>query len=109
MHLGDLVGQFAKGIVQEIDEHEVDDRSRAGHRRATAEADESALANRGVAEPFGSILGEQSGGRREVSSAGPDAFTENKDARIAPHLMVEGFDRRGNEGEFPLPSGRAEC
>ncbi len=58
LHLGDLVDDLAERIVDEIDEHEIDDGPRAGHRRAAAEADEAALADRRVAEALGAVLGE---------------------------------------------------
>ncbi len=55
LDLGGLVDQLADGVEDEVDEHEVDDRARAGHRRAGAEADEAALGDRRVAQPLGAV------------------------------------------------------
>ena len=51
LDLGDLIDDLAHGIEDEIGEHEVDDRPRAGHGGPAAQADETALADRRVAEP----------------------------------------------------------
>ena len=51
LNLGDLIDDLAHGIEHEIGEHEVDDRPGAGHGRAATQADESALADRRVAQP----------------------------------------------------------
>ena len=42
--------QLADRIQDEVEEHEVDDRPRAGHRRAAAQADEATLRNRRVTQ-----------------------------------------------------------
>jgi hypothetical protein len=102
LHLGDLVDDLAERVVEEVDEHEVDDRARARHRRTAAEPDESAFADWRVAEPLGSILLEQAGCCAEVSAAHPDAFAEHEDARIPRHLVIERLQRRRDEGNLSL-------
>ena len=50
-------------VEDEVDEHEIDHRPRAGHRRAAGQADEAALADRRVAQPLGAVHVEQPGRR----------------------------------------------
>ena len=61
LHFCDLIDDFAESVIDEVNEHEVDDGPGSRHRSAAAHADESALCNRRVAEPLRAILGEQAG------------------------------------------------
>ena len=69
LHLCDLIDDFTERIVDEVDEHEVDDRPGSGHGSAATQADEPALCNRRVAESLRAILREQTGCRGEVSTS----------------------------------------
>jgi hypothetical protein len=56
LDLGGLVEQLANRVQDEIDEHKVDDRAGAGHRRASTQADKTTLADRCVAQPHGAVF-----------------------------------------------------
>ena len=84
LHLGDLVNDLADRVENEVGEHEVDDRPRPGHGRATADADEAAL-----------------GCRPEVATPLADALAKNEDARVLGHLFGERFQRGLHEGDLP--------
>ena len=92
LDLGDLIDDLADGVEDEIGEHEVDDRSRAGHGGPAAEADEPALADRRVAEPSGAIEVIEPGRRLEVAAALADAFTHDEDRRVACHFFGQGLE-----------------
>ena len=82
LDLGDLVDDLADGVEDEIGEHEVDHRPRAGHGRAAAEADESALADRRVAEPDRAVSVDKPGGCVEVAAALADPLAHHEDRRV---------------------------
>src|SRR5438552_11464044 len=99
LHFGDLIDDFTERVVDKVDEHEIDDRARAGHCCAAPEADESPFADWRVAQPFGAVFGEQAGGSGKVATARADALAENENSRVARHLVVERLEGGAGEGE----------
>src|SRR5258708_6778385 len=79
LHFGNLVEDLPDGVQDKVGEHEVDDGPRAGHRGPTAQADETAFADRRVAKPFRTVQVEQSGGALEIAAALANAFAEYED------------------------------
>src|SRR5262249_25505553 len=93
LHLGNLIRNLTKRIQNEISEHEVDHRARAGHGRPAAEADESALANRGVTQPLRAVKFVQPGRRAKIAATLSDALTHDKDRWVARHFGCKGLKR----------------
>src|SRR5262245_15082636 len=99
-NLGDLIHHLTKCIVDEVDEHEVDNRAGAGHGGTAGESDEAALANWCVAETLRSVFGKQAGGGAKVAAAHADAFAEHEDLRMSGHFSIERLEGGADQGEF---------
>src|SRR2546421_267925 len=104
---GRLVDDLAQGIQGEVEEHVVDDWTRAAHRGAGTQAGEAALGNRRVAQPLGSKAFVQSNGRGEIAAALANAFAHHEHHRIALHLLgkpLGGGVRSGGQARRVGPS-----
>ena len=97
LHLGDLVHDLTKRIVDEVDEHEVDDWPRSGHRCSASESHEASFANRRIAKSIAAVLGMQSKRRSKIAAALADPFAHDEDFRVGRHGLIEGFERSGDE------------
>src|ERR1051325_7392500 len=69
LDFGDLVDELACRIEQEICEHEIDDWSRAAHRRAARKPYETSLANRRVTQSLWTVNGKETSGGAEIAAA----------------------------------------
>ncbi len=107
LDLGDLIDDLAHGIEDEIGEHEVDDRACAGHGGPAAQADESALADRCIAEPDRAVQVIKPGRRLEVAAAYADPFAQDEDRRVARHLLGQALERRLHVADFARSGFRA--
>ena len=107
LDLGDLVDDLADGVEDEIGEHEVDDRARAGHGGPAAEADEPAFADRRIAEANGTVEVVKPGRGLEVSAAFADAFAHDEDRRVAGHFFGQGFERGLHVSDLARGIGRS--
>src|SRR5262245_62899701 len=94
LHLGDLVDDFADAVEAEISEHEIDDRPSASHGCSACESGKTALADRCVTEPDGTIEVIKARGRHEVTAPFADPFAEDKDSRVHGHLFTQSFKSR---------------
>src|SRR5262249_4875405 len=106
LHLGNLIDQLTECIVDEIDEHEIDDGPRPRHARTTGKTHKSALANRCIAEPPGAVLREQAYCSAEVSAARANALAKHEDAWVEAHLVIEGLECSGRKRDFPAACRR---
>ena len=72
---------------QEVEEHDLDDRSQPRHRGADRRAHEGALADRRVAHAYWSEAIEQAARREERAAGARDVLAEEHDRRVAVHLL----------------------
>ena len=107
LHFCDLIENLANSIKREVGEHEVDHGSSAGHGSAGGHADEPSLADRRVAEPDRSITVEQTGRRREVTTALADSLTHHEDTGVLFHLQRKSFKRGLHERGLATPGDRS--
>ena len=110
LHLGDLVDDLADRVEDEVGEHEVDDRPRAGHRRAARQARRS-RARRSACRTAasGPYMSYRPVGRVEVAAALADPFAHHEDPRIGGHLFREGFERGLHERDLRAVRLPARC
>src|SRR4030095_16507710 len=105
LNFSDLIHNLTESIVDEIDEHEIDDRPATGHRGTARESHEAALADRRVTETLVTILGEQTRGCRAVATPRTDAFAQDEDARLASHLGVQYLQCGSGKSDLPVSWG----
>ena len=91
MDLGGLVDHLVHDDRQEIAEHDVHDRTQAGHGRTDAEAAETSFRNRRVDDAILAELVDESGEHFEGGARLGHVFAHQDDVRIAPHLFGDGL------------------
>ena len=74
-----------------IAEHDVDDRTHAGHRRADADAGDAGFRDRRIDHPLGAEFFHQPGQHFERRARFGDIFADDKDRRIAAHFFGQRF------------------
>ncbi len=104
MDLCGLVDDLIHDERQEIAEHDVDDRTQTGHRRADAEAREARLGDRGVDDALRSELLDQPLHDLERGARFGDIFAKQDDPRVAAHFLRKRLADRVAEAD--LPNGR---
>src|SRR4030095_11128381 len=105
LNFSDLIHNLPESIVDEIDEHEIDDRPATGHRGTARESNEAALSDRRVTETLVTILGEQTRGCGEVATPRTDAFAHDEDARRASSLSIQPPQGSRSKSNLPVSWG----
>ena len=100
--LGRLVHHLVHGQRREIAEHDVDDRTHAGHRRADADAGEARFGDRRIEHALGAEFLDQPGEHLERRARFGDVFAHDEHARVAAHLFGQRFADRLRKREFAL-------
>jgi len=94
------LSEFPQPAQAEVDEHVIDDRPRACHRGARAEAGEAPFGDRRVAQTGGAEPLVEADRRAKVTAARPDPFADNEDQRVTFHLFRQPLERGRSVGHF---------
>ncbi|GIU86514.1 MAG: hypothetical protein KatS3mg009_1029 [Acidimicrobiia bacterium] len=100
-----LVEELVEADADEVEVHQLDHRSQAGHRGADAEADDRRLGDGGVADPVAEPLA-QAPGQPEHVAALADVDAGEEDALVALELDRERVTDRVHRAELGRTGGR---
>ena len=87
MDLRRLVRELVHDERHEVAEHDVDDRTHAGHRRSQPKASDPGFGDRSVEHAFGSELLDEAREDLERRPGLGDILADDEDHRIPPQLL----------------------
>ena len=103
-----LADDLVESRVYEVHELDLGYGSQAIHSRSNGDSNDARLGQGSVYDPVVAIGGPEPVGGPENSSVDPDVLTQNDDAGVPLHLLVQGFSDAVYQsfyGHVHLPQG----
>src|SRR6202049_905770 len=100
MNFGGLIDHLVHGQRNEIAEHDIDDRTKAGHGCTDSNASKASFGNWGIHYSLGAKFLHQPGEEFERRTRLRHIFADDADARVAAHLFRQCLTHGLSEGQL---------